>query len=127
MLLIAGPDLSISFIRCIYFSVIDLAVYLPDLKPACNSSIVISSRSNGYGLKGAAIFSITVCAKENEGNDAAAILPAIPVFRNFLRLLMPGLPGLRAMVIFTLRNRYIREGNEKNFHYCFVAGYIDEK
>jgi hypothetical protein len=46
--LIAGPRLSISWIRSRYFSVTERAVYLPDFIPACRSVTVASSSSKGF-------------------------------------------------------------------------------
>ena len=43
--LIEGPRLSISSIRARYFVVMDRALYLPLLIPACRAAIVTSSRS----------------------------------------------------------------------------------
>src|SRR5271165_5464205 len=45
--LTAGPRLSISSMRLVYFSTSDRAVNLPDFKPSCSSVIVISSSSKG--------------------------------------------------------------------------------
>src|ERR1019366_2184420 len=91
-LLTEGPRLSTAAIRSWYFSTSDRAVNLPDFIPACSSTTVISSSSNGFtpeaeapvcaGSGAAADTSRAAPRAGQSGVMAAAVPPRTAVLRN---------------------------------------------
>src|ERR1022692_3831610 len=88
-LLIAGPCLSISSIREVYFSTRERAVNLPDFIPSCRSVIVNSSSSKDLIPEAGTSDSVSRAASrpggESGANDAAA-LPTTVALRKVRRL-----------------------------------------
>src|SRR5258706_10915035 len=98
-LLIAGPFLSISWMRAEYFSTRDQSVNLPDFIPSCRPSMVISSSSKGL-VSGAGAVGVTSRAAPSAGYRGVMVAAALPirvVLRNERRS-AAGFASFRGMV-----------------------------
>ena len=87
-LLMAGPCLSISSMRAVYFSTSERAVNFPDFMPSCSSEIAISSSSNAFtsgaraGDGGAGERSRAALSAGQSGASVAVAAPMTVFLRN---------------------------------------------